>query len=369
MTIYLLQFTVIALLSLIENNNSIKVERYKKRNAYLIVSFLLLGLLMALRDYHVGADTANYSYIYERIANTYSLNQAFTVVPLSAPVYIFFIFLLSRVFAYRQAMIIACSIIICYGMYVSIKRSSKKYSYSVMLFVLLTLYFEAFNGARQMISVVLAINAYWYLKDNFKSIRGWLLYVIAIGVHNIAIFFAIAFIGVLIATKEKNTKKLVLKMITLSFISTFAFGYGIELVTRYFPRYLMYVQGDNPESIFQSTGGGRIALLYLFELIIIILYVALLNGKSLEINIDEKKDLPALLFCCICGVVFARNTLIQRLLWYYQAMFVTSIPNMILSFKPNNRRIVWGGIVVVLFIYMLFFLVENKGNICPYRFL
>lgn len=369
MVLYLVQLFMVFLLSKFGQcriNGKSSAETQKK---ILIISFILLALPMCLRSYNVGTDTYAYSSIYESIARKRTIIEAFKVKKLSAPIYVIYSYILSRLFTFRQAIILTTSLIICYMMYISIKKSSKNYAQSVLLFVLLTLYYEAFNGARQMLSVVFALYAFLILVDDLRSLKGWTIYLISIGIHNIAIFFIFAIIGIRLGEKSKNNKRLLVTSALLTVISTLFFKGGINLVVRYLPRYVMYINGANPESILVDTGGGRIAFFYLLELAVIVSYVIFsIANKKNDKKYSENKVIPALVFCCICGIVFARNTLIQRLLWYYEALFVTAIPNMLLTLKKRKRTLVWIIMISGLFVYTIRFLVENKGNIIPYYF-
>ena len=366
MAIYIFLIIILIILSFIGiycihgAKRKVQLQRY-----FLILSFFLLGMVMCLRSAQVGSDTSTYCRIYGEIARTSSIMDAFQVLPLSAPVYILFDFILSRFFSSEQTIIIATSLIICYMMFKTIKDYSQKWLHSLLLFVLLTVYFQAFNGARQMLAVVFAVYAFWILAGNLKSVKGWLIYLIAIGIHNTAIIFLVAIFGIWLADRSKNNKTLFIKTAVLSVVSTLFLGAGVALVIMIFPRYLMYVNGINPESVLVDTGGGRIALLYIFELLIVLAYV-FVSRKSKVFS--EKKALPALVFCCICGMVFAGNTLIQRLLWYYEALFVIAIPNMLVTIDKKNRFIIWFFMVLVLSIYSVWFLLENKGNMVPYSF-
>ena len=97
MILYIGQIIVLTLFS-IYGNYGVNSRKPGKRTqvALLSFSFIMLGFAMCMRSNLIGSDTSTYSRIYEKIAGTTSISQAFKVSHLSAPVYVLFVFALSR---------------------------------------------------------------------------------------------------------------------------------------------------------------------------------------------------------------------------------------------------------------------------------
>lgn len=81
------------------------------------------------------------------------------------------------------------------------KKTSVNYLYSVLLYICLPLYFESMNGTRQFMAMAIGLNAYIVLVKSMKNIKGWILLIIAIGVHNTSILLLLSIASIYIVKK------------------------------------------------------------------------------------------------------------------------------------------------------------------------
>lgn len=382
MTIYIIQIAFILMLSLLSSQkdkayndkecSEISMQKNKDAKMFLLIEMVALWFIMAFRSKYIGSDTYNYSFMFSRISESQSFLDAMRVSNISAPIYVGYAYVLGKIFSAEQWIIICNSLVICSFLFLVIRKRSRNYSQSVLLYVFLTLYYESLNGARQMMAVAIGLYAFFLLVDNIKSKKGWILLVVSIGVHNTAIFLGVALLGIYIAKRATNKKKLFIRSILISILIILSFNLALLLVSKYLPRYSMYMDGSNPVSILQESGSGRIAYLYILEFGVMIL--CYFNKKS-DSNLNNEQCLPyeyfyipSLIFCVICGVVFSKNVLITRLLWYYQIMFIVYFPNALVSLSKKNRFVISSILMGALFLFSLLFLKENKGNVVPYQF-
>ena len=208
MAVYLIEIVMIVALSpLARCRISVIKNRkeFKGNDVYLFLVFFMLGLVMALRAKSVGTDTFTYYIINQKIRNSYSFEDALKSSTLSsAPLYVLYSYVLSHMFDSNQMILMLNSLIICVGFYRFIKKTSTNYIYSSLLFMLLTLYFESMNGMRQFVAIALALNAFLFLKDDMKSIKGWLIYIGAVLIHTTAIAFLVAIAGMMFVKKNEK---------------------------------------------------------------------------------------------------------------------------------------------------------------------
>ncbi len=368
--IYIMQMVaVFALWPIKKLNIRIHKTIIEGKNLYLFLIFLMFFLTMGLRGIKVGSDTQTYMWIYESIMDSNSFMEALSRSTInSAPVYVGCQYFISRLFDFKQLSILINSFVVAFGFYTFIKKNSNNYLLSVFLFVALALYFESMNGTRQFMAVAIGVNAYELIKHNVKSKVGWLLFIISIGIHNIVIALGLAFISFFIKNRKKSINNVFVYAFLLSTsIGVFA-SFGIEIMVKLFPYYNIYLNGVSSAQILQSTGRGRIVLVYLFLAIIIGYSFYTFKNNIKKKNAIDKDDLCAALICFILGVYFSKDFLLTRVLWPFLSLLIVFIPNFISSVNRKQYRLIMMCLYVVLSIYWLMNLIENKSNIIPYSF-
>lgn len=371
MIIYLIEIVLIlALWSLSRNRICIGNDGKKicGKEVYLFIVFLILGLVMALRSRNVGTDTTTYIIIHQKICNSESFVDALNFSTLgSAPLYVLYSYGLSKIFDSSQAILIFNSFIISAGFFRFIKKTSSNYMYSSLLFLLLTLYFESMNGMRQFVSIALALNAFLLLKEDIKSIKGWLIYMGAILIHTTAIAFIIAIVGIIIVKTTKSIDKIITATIAICIGTTLGMKFAVNVVVRFVPILAQYIDGSNDVQLFENSGSGRIVFLFLILLLIMIVISRRIKGKVQFKKSVDYSYFPPLYFCAISGIVFSKNILFCRVLWYFLSLYIPFIPNMYeLLFRGKSKRLLYVGTTLVLLVYCIFHLLEDKSGIIPY---
>lgn len=371
MAVYLIEIVMIVALSpLARCRISVIKNRkeFKGNDVYLFLVFFMLGLVMALRAKSVGTDTFTYYIINQKIRNSYSFEDALKSSTLSsAPLYVLYSYVLSHMFDSNQMILMLNSLIICVGFYRFIKKTSTNYIYSSLLFMLLTLYFESMNGMRQFVAIALALNAFLFLKDDMKSIKGWLIYIGAVLIHTTAIAFLVAIAGMMFVKKTKNIDKIIATTIAICIGAAVGMKVIVNFVVRIAPQLAQYIDGKNNAQFFNNNGSGRVIVLYLVLLFILIFISKCIKNQQQLKNTVDYSFFPSLYFCTIWGIAFAKNVLICRVLWYFICLFIPFIPNMYkLVLKGNNKKIMYYGTLLVLWVYCMLHLVEDKSGIIPY---
>ena len=172
MSIYLIEISLVFLLWQLRKYNVKSIKKTTDGEVfYLCCCFFMFGMTMALRKYTVGTDTATYYRMYQNIARSSSLTQALNASKIpSAIVYVGMHYFITRVIYFPQLGIFVNSLVIAVGFLEFIKRKSKDYFLSCVLFIGLTLFYESMNGTRQFMAISLAINAFAILEKDRKIV-------------------------------------------------------------------------------------------------------------------------------------------------------------------------------------------------------
>ncbi|MGN0159528.1 MAG: EpsG family protein [Brotaphodocola sp.] len=331
----------------------------------MIALYIILTVIMALRAFTVGVDTLTYMKIFISIGKSPSLLEAWKIAPLSAPLYIIFCRMLSYVSLNPQILTVMTSILVNFGLFVFVIRESKIPVLSIFCWVGLTLFYCSMNGNRQCLAVVLTLNSLHYLSRDLKSKKGWLLFGIAVGVHSTALILLIAVLGIVLSNRIRNSRMIFIIAIVASTVFSVIFPLIVTGVVHVVPRYAMYISGNAKYSILNGTGGGRVVILYMFLLCIVCLWIAAGDKENDEFSFNRKM-LLSVVFCSIFGAFNCKNELINRMLWYYLALYIVFIPDMLSRYCQEYRLFLKVGIVFVLVVYSFLSLIENQNGVVPY---
>jgi hypothetical protein len=205
-------------------------------------------------------------------------------------------------------------------------------------------------------ALVLALNAILYLSNDMKSFKGWVLWIAAVFIHVTTIFTVPVILSILFSNKIKQKKVLFGISFIIGIVASFTYQIFVYLILKFVPGYAMYISSNATYNIFGGTGGGRIALLYIFLLLVVYLFIISEESESFSNLI-----MPALTFGLVFGIVNCRNELVNRMLWYYLALFLPFIPAV-----TKNSKLTKVGILSILVIYSIISLLENQNGIVPY---
>lgn len=370
LSIYFVNILIVLLSSFIcKYKVKLLEERVVEGNKiYGLIVCCTFSFIMACRNISVGVDTAPYSRIYTIIANNDSFIDAIRNAPLTAPAYVILCKTLSYISKDPQIAIVVSSLIINIGLMKLVNKVSANALVSYLSWIGLTLFYCSMNGTRQSMALVLSLYALVMLSDNLKDKKAWILFGIAVLIHLTALILLLAIGGIILSDKIHDNKMLFIISGVASFIIAFGYGVGVKLVLRFIPRYLMYTSGESKYSIFDSTGEGRIVLLYLVLFGIVMLWMFRTHSGNKSQRGFIEKMLPAVLFGAIFGILNNKNELINRLLWYYLGIYVLFIPSVLAKYKKYERLILSVGIITVLLVYSILSLKENQNGVVPYQF-
>lgn len=324
-----------------------------------ILFFTYIALVAMLRSRTIGTDTWSYSRGFMYIASADSLNDVIGGKVEKSPVYSMIQYFISRISSNPQIYIATFSFIIALGFGIYIYKASTDVCFSCFLYFGMGHLFGSMNVMKQYTATAIVINAYLYLRNNIMSLKGWLLYIIALGIHSSCVFFLPAIFFSRMAEKT-SVKKMTLIAGLSAVVVGYLIAYGIDLFSSIFAAYEQY---GGSEGVFtRKQTGGRILLYYFFLLGYTVLYALRAWRKK-----TSDKDYPNVVFGMIIATLFSRNELINRIVLYYQIPCLIFIPAVCSMYPKGERRLLYCLCFIALFIYSTWNLLENKGAVVPYR--
>lgn len=358
----------IILVPLAKKRIKIKGKKIQGQDIYLTIMIIVFTMIAGLRGNSVGSDTQPYIWTFNRIGNYQSLIDAIKAEPSSGIGYIILNRIIHLISDYSQFHVFVEASIINIGIAAFIKKTSKSYYLPVILYIGTTLMFFSMNGTKQSISIVLCANALVYLVENIKSIKGWILFIIASSIHIISVVSLPIVIGSILYSKRKGRKHLTVIIFAIAGIAVGSLTLLFSgIIARYFGHYSMYIDGRGV-NILAKTGGGRIAIIYVILFAYIVLWYINKKNNQDSTQLFYDKIVPGLTFGMVFGIFNAKNELINRLIWYYVILFIAFIPFSISISDKKYKAIIFAGTILAFLAYSFLSLKENHGLIVPYQF-
>lgn len=362
MTIYLLELLIILLGAVIAY-----ALPSGGRKAYLVLTFGGMFLISGLRDVSVGTDTMTYEMGFENIANSATYLEALDRVSMSAPIYTFYNWVISRLCnsGYQAVLAFNAAVIsLCVGYLVF--RMSESVVFSAYSFFAIAAFFQSMNGMREYVAVAVASVAYYLVAINRKrAVSGWLLLLCATGIHTTAIAMVAPILGHGFINSQKNKYKATIQLTVVVCLCALLMEPIIQIFVRIFPYYGMYF-GTEKYDILRSDSSGRIVFLYLLLAVPVVMAVWEIKSKEADAPPVVLGYYPVVICAVVFGVVFARSFLMNRVLWFYLVAFIWFIPGVFSCFDGRKKALLYLIIGGGLAAWCFFQLSENKSDVVPY---
>ena len=322
--------------------------RNKAKKNYLIICGIVLVLFMGLRNPRLGStDTLNYYNNMRRAISAGSWSEYYIENYVESG-FQMFVFLLSRVFKYAQALLFITSAIYVFCICFFIYRNSEDLVMSLVMYITLGLMTFEMQGMRQAIAMSICLLAYELLKG--KKYWWFLLTVIfAMQFHRTAIIFLLV---LLVFNLGYSTSKLI-----IVFLSSIA---ALLLTDRIiaFGRLLF----DRDYTYVKETGGYIATLIY----ILILVFTVLFNQR-----LKTDKQQSAMFYILFMGTVsyimrYTGVMIAERISFYFMFSQMAMLPGSLRHIDGRNRAII--KITVHLLMIFLFVYRLNGSDFLPYRF-
>ena len=319
-----------------------KEKKYKK--IYLIVSFILLAGIAALRTKNVGIDTLQFHDAYLRIGyldwtelTTERYEIGFSVLCK----------LLNYITANPQILISFTAIFINFSVVRFIYKNSNDVVFSILLYILLNFYFSYMNIMRQAMAIAILLFAFDAMK-NGRKIKYFLLVGLATTFHGSAILGLAYIILPKFKYKQKYNKFLIPILLII-----FLFGKQIFLAfSELSPRLAGYVGSEyDTENYF----GALLNFLLTFA----IWWFgndALKKKENKEVNEEVLLYNKIIIISVITTLLTIRVGIFNRFTPYFSIFEIIWIPN-VLKLMKNNRQLFKLFFIIVLLSYWIIIMV------------
>lgn len=361
----------------VQNSNSNNLKRI-----YLISVFFFAFLYAGLRGRTVGLDTDLWNTIFDNIAK-----NGLSELPRNTEVekgYMFLNLLLSKIWNSSQSVILVSSAIINYSFYKIIKRYSKDYMLSALIYVS-TIFTITMNTSRQYLALAIVFFAFSFILEK-KQIKAVLLILLASSMHYSAI------VMLPLALFALPNINMTLKSLVLvggaSFMAIPLYMVVVNLFVSVFPQYSRFIESSKYSAELEIS--MQYVLLFILIVFLGLLYIIPFRFSDGKLYINRNNDMLKaiedkgeqfiyllffLLFVEYVVVYFiSRNLLIAaRFTYYFQTSLIIMIPNTIYYLRRRYQMRAASKFVTLIFVVYFcwfgfrYFLADPHG-IFPYAF-
>lgn len=273
--IYFLLITLPVLIGCFSFIHQGKLFFGSNQKLFLILFLILCTLIMGFRNEYVGIDTWHYSILYSDVASAslHEICQGWTFNDLEIGYCLFM--KACSVFSgnyYFFQIIYSCVFSIL--SYYFLKENCK--NYFLVYPIYLECYLMAFNIQRQMLAVLIAANAWTFIKKQ-NYIKAFLTILVAVTIHTTAAIFFVAILSVIVRKHPEIIRIIPILII----IVTVNYKYVIEFLQSHVGMYGNYY--NNSKAI-MTAGISKI----MWAVIIIISTLSIYFIKHIDVKNDIK---------------------------------------------------------------------------------
>lgn len=362
MTIYLVQILIIGFLGIIIRPDKTLLRR--KRFIYL--SFIILALVSSIRAYSVGADTSDYVWMF----NYYESQPGhYTRIEWG---FLLYLKILKLISSNPQIMLIASSII-CIGIacFIIYKLSPNPVM-SMILYILMGLYFSQMNTMRQSLAISFTSIAFYLILEYERKAKpliiSILIMLLAVSFHTIAVVAFIPYFIILVKIKqdpitEQTVGKLISRAIIVALLCFAGYPLVLQITLELFPSYSGYFSGTWSDANYFGS---------LFNTLIILAF-AVAGAIVFRKRIPDKKQYLSIImisFALIFYFLSMRMEIWNRVASMFDMfIFLIWVPEFTASINSkSNKRIVNTTIYAFALAYMLIVLIFRPEwtSVVPY---
>lgn len=329
---------------------------------YLIIAFIVMFIICALREETVGTDTQTYvkTFLMPELLNSTvgGGRKKFEIG------YILLVRMLRTINDNPHFFIFATSLIVFGGMYIFV-RDNCKASYSIAVIVYMSfLYYTNFSALRQSLALAIAINSVGYLRKR-QLIKAVCLIFIGASFHFTALIM-LTFIP-LALTKWNRSKTMWSIVISIGGVALF--DQLLSFVLKFFPVYERYLSNG----MMENTGDSKIGLFTLLVAIICSASVLKLYiGKDNFENESEKEyfvfSLIGCIFCLVINILGNQNGIFSRMCRFFIPYIMINLGYIYKYCFTKSRILYYIMVASVIGVYFYIRMKINLYQIIPYSF-
>lgn len=339
MILFFVNIGVLLLLAALCPRPQLGRYRIDAQKLYVVLAMGYLMLLAALRSPVVGTDTLSYCRYFRSAASCDSLHRAWSVLRLEKG-YVTFLYLLTRITANEQWLLVVSSVFSFYSFGRFISRYSRMPWMSVLLFYLLMLFDFFLSGMRQMLAIAILLFAYDKLREK-KPIPFLLLVLLAVTVHSSAVLFLLLYP----ICHAKNQRRCLTVVFALAILVAVCWHPLLRVMLLLFPKY-SYYSGDEAF----SSSGNLAVLSKLAVYALVLLFGVLFGGKQTPEKGDVINFRSVCLLMVVC-IVALRANVVSRLFRNIEPILCLYLPNLLAEKEEKEKRAGWILCVICFIAY------------------
>ena len=310
-------------------------QKYKKM--FLFVTFFQMFLIQGLRANDVGTDTSFYVSVFDNYLHSEYYSFLFTHYEPGFQ----FLYRIMHIFHLdSQWLLLSVSAItmVCFAYF--IYKNSDDMVLSTFIFSCI-IFPNSLNIMRQCLGLGIAINSLYFIL-NKKYVKSFIIIAFASLFHSTSILMLIPLI-LHIVKNWKLTRNIIL------FLGIVFFLFGNQLMSVLLPYFgkSFYLNGFGVQRMFRMTT----------MLAIVIAFISWYFLRNSICDQDYKRKLN--LFSCIAfvnailGLLYLKFEFFSRIIEYFNAFLIVSIPTWIIVGRKRYRQIYQLGFCLVAFFLML----------------
>lgn len=336
----------------------------KDRGIFMIIAMIIMALLVAFRSSQVGNDTPEYLRIFNEILS----NSDYVSITRFEVGYVFLNRLVGKFTSNAQGVFIVCAII-QYSVFIwFIKKHSKNYALSLLLFFLLT-----FSSTLNIVRQALAMSFVFIAFDRilYKKPFGAIFWIIVATLFHTSAIITIILVF-LPYIKFDGIFALVIFVLCVVFAFTDLLYKLCELVA---PTYAHYFEGKYAESGWLAITYQLLSNLAYFAVVLIPIKVIGRNKAEVlkgRLSVNRKNNILLwITYAAFAGMLLGyKVNLIDRLITYFSAFTIVLIPNSLQKYDKTSRIVLSCAMVAILIAYSIVVIkIRPEWNaIYPYSF-
>lgn len=336
-------------------------NRKKTRIYFAIFAFVIVFLLLALRDFSVGGDLYGYQIKYNHYSTT-SFDRLFFAEKVE-PLFILFNKACARISNCDfRFYLIACAFVFSSILSVSVYKLSNNQGASWIFIIAFSTLVYGLSGLRSSFGLVFGVLGYSFLICNFtgnsskKRNYFWYLFFTLIG--SLFHYTALAFL-ILLPLEYLKRKK-----------SYYFLYFALIVIVALFGNRLFPILQDLffPNKVYDFSSESGYGLM-----IIVVLIRLFLEFYVPKRNRDEEYFTVIRLFelVFLSQVLSLYFSLWSRISQYFMVVALIMLPNLLMKSNKNdkNKQLIIFALSIVFFAYFIWSLSKDSAGIVPYRFL
>lgn len=318
-------------------------EEISKQNCILTFFFVMLFMILALRDESIGRDLKNYKFYFEKFS---TLDFRGVFQEKRDVLYVFLNWMVARYTDDYQVFLAVVALITVLPVAVVYNKDKQHSFLKIVLFMNMSTFIMLFSGLRQSIAISVGVIAYEFVKR--KKLLPFLLFAfIAWGFHHSA-FMILLFYPLYHLTFKKRHLWFVVPAILMFFIfNNQIFTWATNLI-------------DSDKYTSDMTNTGAYTMLILFIMFAVFSYIIPDENKMDNEALGLRNFmLLAVLLQCFSPV----HNLAMRMNYYYIIFIPMLIPKVITCAKENMKDVAYVSKIILTIFFVSYYLI-NTYNSC-----